>query len=91
MVDMREVFQRRAVVMRTVPVFLKGAFKAALRVVLEERILGEVNGDFFKVQWAWKLFMFLPRMIFVSTTSRRQSPKEAVGRMVPSIRPWRNR
>ena len=63
MVDMREVFQRRAVVMRTVPVFLKGAFKAALRVALEERILGEANGDFIKIQRAWKLFMLLPRMI----------------------------
>ena len=63
MVDMHEVFQRRAMVMRTVPVFLKGAFKAALRVALEERILGEANGDFIKVQRAWKLFMLLPRMI----------------------------
>ena len=43
MVDMREVFQRRAVVMRTVPVFLKGAIQAAFRVVLEERLLGEAN------------------------------------------------
>ena len=39
MVDMREVFRRRAVVMRTVPVFLKGAFEAAFRVALEERLL----------------------------------------------------
>ena len=63
MVDMREVFRRRAVVMRTVPVFLKGAFKAAFRVALEERLLGEAGGDFIKVQRAWKLFMLLPRMI----------------------------
>ena len=44
MVDMREVFRRCAVVMQTVQVFLRGAFKAA---------------------------------------------SEAVGRTVPSIRPWR--
>ena len=46
-----------------VPVFLKGAFKAAFRVAFEERLLGEANGDFIKVQRAWKLFMLLPRMI----------------------------
>ena len=63
MVDIGEVFRRRAVVVRTVPVFLRGAFKAAFRVALEERLLGEANGDLIQVQRAWKLFMSLPRMI----------------------------
>ena len=46
MVDMREVFQRCAVIMRTVSVFLKRAFKTAFRVAVEERLLGETNGEF---------------------------------------------
>ena len=89
MVDMREVFQRRAVVMRTVPVFLKGAFKAAFGVTLEERLLGEANGGFHQGPAGLEVVHASAQNDLVSTTSRRQSPPEAVGRTVPSIRPWR--
>ena len=34
--DLSEIFQRRAVVMKTVPHFLRGPFRNAMKVVLEE-------------------------------------------------------
>ena len=45
--DLHAIFRQRAVVMRTVPTFLKGAFTAALRVAFD----------------AWKLFLLIPRML----------------------------
>ena len=38
--DLRTVFQRRAVVMRTVPPILRGQFRNTLRVAMDEAIGG---------------------------------------------------
>ena len=75
MVDMREVFRRRAVVMRTVPVFLRGAFKAASRSLWKK--------DFWEkqmvIQRAWKLFMLLPRMILFRPRRGGKVPRKELG------------
>ena len=43
LVDLKEVFESRASMMRTVPLFLRGAFSAAVRLVVEALQLdGEV-------------------------------------------------
>ena len=44
-VDLVEVFKVRASVMKSVPKFLAGAFRIALRTALEEAVLGGDAGD----------------------------------------------
>ena len=59
-----DVFENRARVMRSVPFVMRGAFRAALRVGLEEIAQGvEVQSEIRAVR-AWKLLLLLPRMLF---------------------------
>ena len=61
--DFRTVFQRRAVVMRTVPPILRGPFWNALRIAMDEAIGGTEVFDELRQERAWKLFLLLPRML----------------------------
>ena len=61
--DLHAIFRRRAVVMRTVPSFLKGAFTAALKVAFDECIAARAHGDETREVRAWKLFLLIPRML----------------------------
>ena len=61
--SLRTVFQRRAVVMRTVPPFFRGPFRNALRVAMDEAIGGIEVLDELRQERAWKLFLLLPRML----------------------------
>ena len=64
--DLRTVFQRRAVVMRTmrtVPPILRGPFQNALRIAMDEAIGGIEVLDELRQERAWKLFLLLPRML----------------------------
>ena len=58
-----EIFKQRAREMQTVPLFLKGAFRGALRAVFEEAQCAQDNNDEVRHVRAWKLFMLLPRML----------------------------
>ena len=60
--DLRTVFQCRAVVMRTVPPILRGPFRNALRIAMDEAIGGIEVFDELRQERAWKLFLLLPRM-----------------------------
>ena len=57
--DVERIFLRRAIVMRTVPMCIRGPYRAAMRVALVEAT-SETH-----VQRArgWKLFLLLPRML----------------------------
>ena len=61
--DLHAIFRRRAVVMRTVPTFLKGVFTAAFRVAFDECIAARAHGDETWEVRAWKLFLLIPRML----------------------------
>ena len=61
--ELRPLFECRAHVMKTVPFFLRGGFRAALRVALEEISSGQERGDEQKQERGWKLFFLLPRML----------------------------
>ena len=56
-------FRRRAVVMRSVPWVLRGAFRSALRIAMKEAVAGLEAFDEVKQDRAWKLFLLLPRML----------------------------
>ena len=57
-VDLEEIFERRAV-LRTVPKFLQGSFRSALRVAFEEEATGKASGDEVSRTRVWKLFLLL--------------------------------
>ena len=61
--NVQEVFARRASVMRTVPRFLWGSFRVALKVALEEVLSGQSRRDVAQQERGWKLFLLLPRML----------------------------
>ena len=52
--NLESVFEGRAHTMKTIPFFLRGGFRAAVRLSLEEVVSGERG---------WKLFFLLPRML----------------------------
>ena len=60
---LRPLFECRAHVMKTVPFFLRGGFRAALCLVLEEISSGQERGDEQKQERGWKFFFLLPRML----------------------------
>ena len=68
-VNLVQVFQRRAFVMKSVPKFLIGAFCIALRTALQEAVLGGDEGDDIRQMRGWKLLLLLPRML-LSTPPR---------------------
>ena len=60
MVDVGNIVEQRAAVMKTVPTFLKGPFRNVLKVALEE-ILD--SPDVLRQERGWKLLMLLPRFL----------------------------
>ena len=62
-IDLVEQFQRRPVIMRSVPVVMSGSFKAAMRLAIDEVADGVAVHDEAKQERGWKLFLLLPRML----------------------------
>ena len=58
-VDLPLVFERRAVVMRSIPFFLRGLYQNVMLMALEEICASEA----LRRARRWKLFLFLPRML----------------------------
>ena len=63
-VNLADLFEHRARVMRSVPHVLKGAFRLALRVACQEICDGTEANSEVRVVRGWKLFFLLPRMLF---------------------------
>ena len=59
-IDLRQVFELRARVMRSVPVVLRGAFRAAIRVSMQEILNGVEAHSEVRAERGWKLLMLLP-------------------------------
>ena len=62
-VDMGPLFSLRAVVMKSPPKFLRGAYRAAMRIALKEISAGATLSDEVRQTRGWKLFLLLPRML----------------------------
>ena len=56
--DVEQIFARRGCVMKSVPFFLKGPFRSALRIALEATADEHVRRS-----RGWKLFLLFPRML----------------------------
>ena len=61
-VDMCHLFSMRAVVMKSPPKFLRGAYRSALRIALREICEGAAQHDQTRQTRGWKLLVLLPRM-----------------------------
>ena len=54
-IDLREVFELRARIMRSVPVVLRGAFRAAIRVSMQEILNGVEAHSEVRAERGWKV------------------------------------
>ena len=63
-VCLTDVFENRARVMRSVPFVMRGAFRAVLRVALEEIVQGVEAQSEIRAVRAWKLLLLLPRCCY---------------------------
>ena len=62
-VTLRDVSDTRAVVMHSVPFFLRGAFKGALKVFFQAIIRGCEKHSDLRISRGWKLFMLFTRLM----------------------------
>ena len=58
-----EELSRRPSVMKSPPAFLRGAFRSALKLAIQEAVQGCETGDWMRQERGWKLLMMLPRML----------------------------
>ena len=68
-VDFEDFFRRRAIVVKSVPRFLRGPFRSVLRIALQEAL----SLDVARRERGWKLLMAAPRMFL----SKLPSPERA--------------
>ena len=62
-VNLTEVFAQRARVMQSVPWVIRGAFRAAVKVAMQEILAGTEGNSEVRAARGWKLLLLLPRMI----------------------------
>ena len=61
--DLEVVFKHRPCLMKSVPGFMKGAYRSAMRVALAEIDQGRAERDATRSSQGWKLFLLLPRLL----------------------------
>ena len=62
-VDLAEVFEVRACVMKSIPKFMRGAYRGAMKLSLQEIQRGSVVNNSTVETRGWKLFFLLPRLL----------------------------
>ena len=62
-VDLVQVFELKARVMRSIPKFMRGVFRGAMKVGLFETTKGRAANNLHVESRGWKLFMLLPRLL----------------------------
>ena len=77
-VDLKEVFSNRAAVMRSVPSFLRGAFRTTMRVALTEIVKGIDEQSNVRMSRGWKLFLLLPRLLLHKPVRGGLVPKKTL-------------
>ena len=75
-VDVGHLFSMRAVLMKSPPAFVKGAYWAGLRVALREILQGREHSDDARSARGWKLLLLLPRMLLFRPPRGGLIPKQ---------------
>ena len=70
-VDVCQIFRRRATVMKSVPWCIRGPFRSALNLMLQEIVARHEISDGDRVERGWKGFFMLPRLLSAQTLPRR--------------------
>ena len=72
--------------MKSPPAFVKGAYRAGLRVALREILQGRDHSDNARSARGWKLFLLLPRMLLFRSTTRWDDPQATSLGSIPVVR-----
>ena len=75
-IDVVHFFSVRAVVMKSPPKFVRGAYNAAMRIALQEIEAGFQSQNEDRQSRGWKLFLLLPRMLLFRPHRRGLIPKQ---------------
>ena len=86
-VDLRAFFDQRTLVMKTVPVCLRGAFRAALRVAFEEFLRGRETHDATRHTRAKNTFHVLASNALLSVPKRWSFSRQAAKSPSKHLRP----
>ena len=62
-VNVNQIFETRAHVMKSVPFVMRGAFRRALRLAMDEVLEGWESHSVLRQERGWKLFLLIPRML----------------------------
>ena len=62
-VNMDDIFELRALVMKTIPKFMRAVFRGAMKVSMEAIVRGRETNDVVAETRGWKLFLLLPRLL----------------------------
>ena len=84
-VDLEGVFSQRPSLMMSVPGFMRGAYRSAMRVALTEIDQGRSDGDSSRSSRGWKLFLLLPRLLLHKLPRGGQVPKKQLQRRFESF------
>ena len=84
-VDVEVVFKQRPSLMKSVPGFLKGAYRSAMRVALAEIDQGRSEEDATRSSRGWKLFLLLPRLLLHKPSRGWFGAKEAVAALIRGV------
>ena len=74
-VNVQDVFSRRACVMKAPPAFFRGAYRSAMRVALQEIVSGMELDNPTRITRGWKLFTLLPRLLLTKLPRGGKVPK----------------
>ena len=75
-VDLAEVFEVGACVMKSIPKFMRGAYRWAMKVSLQEIQRGSAANNSTVETRGWKLFFLLPRLLLFKPLRGGLSPFE---------------
>ena len=76
-VNLLEIWKITGNLMKSVPKFLLGVYRLAVRQSLEAVLVGEARRDVLMQTRAWKLFFSVPRMFLFRPSRGSQVPKKA--------------
>ena len=83
-IEFLHVWKVRGNLMKSVPRFLQGAYRATMRQALDAVIVGEERSDVMLQIKGWKLFFLIPRVFLFRPSRGGQIPKKLLSARVIS-------
>ena len=77
-VDMEFLFTQQACLMKSIPGFMKGAYRSAIRIALTEIDEGRTQNAILRTSRGWKLFLLIPKVTLAQAASGREDSQGTV-------------